>query len=44
MGRTTITISDECADALYELKQRGDTYEDVIWRLMDEQPPEDADT
>jgi len=32
MGKTTIQISDELADALHELKQRGDSYEDVIWR------------
>lgn len=36
MGRTTIQISDELADELYSLKERGDSYEDVIWRLLDD--------
>jgi hypothetical protein len=36
MGRTTIQVSDELADELHERKERGDSYEDVIWRLMEE--------
>lgn len=36
MGRTTISVSDELADELYERKGRGETYEDVIWRLIEE--------
>lgn len=36
MGRTTIQVSDELADALHEEKNRGDSYEDVIWRLLEE--------
>jgi len=36
MGRTSIQVSDELADELHELKDRGDSYEDVIWRLLDE--------
>ena len=35
MGRTTIQVSDELADELYQQKNRGDSYEDVIWRLLD---------
>lgn len=37
MGRTTIQVSDELADELYNLKERGDSYEDVIWRLIEAQ-------
>jgi len=47
MGRTTIQVSDELADELHERKERGDSYEDVIWRLIEEgdqsasqEPPE----
>lgn len=36
MGRTTIQVSDELADELYARKQRGDSYEDVIWRLIEQ--------
>jgi predicted CopG family antitoxin len=36
MGRTSVQVSDELADELYELKSRGETYEDVIWRLIEE--------
>ena len=35
MGRTSIQVSDELADELYERKQRGESYEDVIWRLIE---------
>ncbi len=41
MGRTTIQVSEELADALYAKKQRGDSYEDVIWRLLDEGDADD---
>jgi hypothetical protein len=36
MGRTTISVSDELADELYERKGRGESYEDVLWRLLEE--------
>jgi len=36
MGRTSIQVSDELADELYERKERGESYEDVIWRLMED--------
>jgi predicted CopG family antitoxin len=35
MGRTTIQVSDELADELHDRKERGDSYEDVIWRLIE---------
>jgi len=35
MGKTSISISDELADELYEQKNRGESYEDVIQRLLD---------
>lgn len=35
MGRTSIQVSDELADELYDRKQRGESYEDVIWRLIE---------
>ena len=35
MGRTTIQVSDELADELHERKDRGDSYEDVIWSLIE---------
>ena len=37
MGRTTIQVSDELADELHERKGRGDSYEDVIWRLLNDE-------
>jgi predicted CopG family antitoxin len=36
MGRTTISVSDELADELYERKGRGESYEDVLWRLLED--------
>jgi hypothetical protein len=35
MGRTSIQVSEELADELYSRKQRGESYEDVIWRLIE---------
>lgn len=35
--RTSISVSNELADELYGRKQRGESYEDVIWRLIDQQ-------
>lgn len=34
MGRTNIQVSDELADELYSRKECGESYEDVIWRLI----------
>jgi predicted CopG family antitoxin len=36
MGRTSIQVTDELADELHERKDRGDSYEDVIWRLIED--------
>lgn len=44
MGRTTIQVSDELADELHSRKERGDSYEDVIWRLIEKQPSSEHDT
>lgn len=33
---TSIRVSDELADELFERKRRGESYEDVIWRLIEE--------
>jgi predicted CopG family antitoxin len=33
--RTSISVSEELADELYERKRRGDSYEDVIRRLIE---------
>lgn len=35
MGRTTISVQEETADQLHELKQRGDSYDDVVSRLLE---------
>lgn len=35
MGTTTIQVSEELADELAERKHRGDSYESVIWRLIE---------
>lgn len=35
MARTSIQVTDELADELHGRKDRGDSYEDVIWRLID---------
>lgn len=40
MGKTSIQVTDELADELYNRKQRGESYEDVIWRLIDERDSE----
>lgn len=34
--RTTINVSNAVADKLHELKERGDSYDDVIRRLLAE--------
>jgi len=35
MAKTSIQVSEELADELHSRKQRGDTYEDVIWRALE---------
>jgi len=34
MSRTTVSLSEETADKLHDLKQRGDSYDDVVRRLI----------
>jgi predicted CopG family antitoxin len=36
MSDTSIRVSEELADELHDRKDRGDSYEDVIWRLIDQ--------
>ncbi|ADJ16804.1 hypothetical protein HacjB3_19308 (plasmid) [Halalkalicoccus jeotgali B3] len=36
MARTSISVSEKLADELYDRKKRGESYEDVIWRLIEE--------
>lgn len=35
MGKTTIQVPEEIADELHQRKERGDTYADVIARLLE---------
>lgn len=43
MDRTTISVSDPVADKLHDLKERGESYDDVIRRVLEEigEPVED---
>lgn len=41
MGDTSIRISEELADELYDRKSRGESYEDVIWRLISKESERD---
>lgn len=34
--RTSISVSTELADELHGRKSRGESYEDVIWNLIEE--------
>lgn len=43
MSRTSISASEELADELYERKRRGESYEDVIWRLIEKADAHDED-
>ena len=35
MGRTTIAVDESTADELHALKRRGESYDDVIQRLLE---------
>lgn len=35
MDRTTISVSEEVADTLHGLKERGESYDDVLRRVLD---------
>lgn len=43
MGITTIQVTDETAEALADRKGRGDAYDDVIRRLLAENPEDPAE-
>jgi predicted CopG family antitoxin len=43
MGKTTIQLDDETADRLYERKARGESYDDVVRRLLGETGGEHSD-
>ena len=36
MGRTTVSLDDETADVLHTMKERGDSYDDVVRRLIED--------
>jgi len=36
MGRTTIQVPEELADELHDRKERGESYADVIYRLIEQ--------
>jgi len=36
MTRTSIQVSEDLADELHGRKARADSYEDVIWRLIEQ--------
>lgn len=42
MGRTSIQVTDELADELHNRKGRGESYEDVIWSLIEKAEGESA--
>ena len=35
MGQSSMRCSDDLLDKLHEMKERGESYEDVVWRLID---------
>lgn len=35
MADTSIRVTDKLADELFDRKRRGESYEDVIWRLIE---------
>lgn len=37
MATTTIQVSEKLADELHARKERGDSYEDVIWGMMEQE-------
>jgi predicted CopG family antitoxin len=41
MSDTSIRVTNELADELFDRKQRGESYEDVIWRLIEEADEDD---
>lgn len=43
MDYTSIRVTEELADELHSRKERGETYEDVIWRALESEHPADDD-
>ena len=43
MSDTSIRVSHELADELHDRKDRGDSYEDVIWELIETADRVEAD-
>jgi predicted CopG family antitoxin len=43
MSDTSIRVSEKLADELHDRKNRGDSYEDVIWRLVEKADACEAD-
>lgn len=35
MAKTSIQVTEKLADELHARKERGDSYEDVIWRFIE---------
>jgi len=35
MADSTMAASEGLKDELHDLKERGDSYEDVVWRLLE---------
>jgi predicted CopG family antitoxin len=35
MDRTTVSVSEEVADELHGMKRRGESYDDVLRRVLD---------
>ena len=42
MGRTTISVSDEVADELHSMKHRGESYDDVLRRVINVEDDDSA--
>jgi negative regulator of replication initiation len=42
MGRTTISVSDEVADELHNMKRRGESYDDVLRRVINVEADDSA--
>jgi predicted CopG family antitoxin len=39
MKRSTIQVSEELRNALKDLGKKGESYEDILWRLIKENKP-----
>lgn len=43
MADTSIRVTHDLADELFDRKRRGESYEDVIWRLIEQADKCDAE-